>query len=351
MTYGSDASDVGHRGGLFVCYRRTDRVFVEALVTLLVGRGVPVWWDADIEGGADWRDSIVSHLMASQFVVIVFSESCNGSKQLKKELDVADRLNKEVVPVLIERAEPRGFFLFELGRLNWISIYPDPMSKLIPLADDLVNMMETMGLRARQRDESGGDAEDSPRSFSAPVPVAQWPPPAQYRASPTPKVSDGAGTWGTVLPQVVARDFLPFRWVDFILPVLVTLFLLLFHDEGYSQAGIIGTALWGGVVALALTGLVVFPIRYYRWRRNPYRVAKMLVISDLTLAVAAAVASILAAPDWNTGDNSVTEERVWMSIGLFFYGLSFALISFVIFVILSKLRASRNFRARTARTD
>ena len=148
MTYGSDASDVGRRGGLFVSYRRTDREFVEALVNLLEGRGIPVSWDADIEGGADWRDSIVSHIMASQFVVIVFSESCNGSKQLKKELDVADRLNKEVVPVLIERAEPRGFFLFELGRLNWISIYPDPMSKLIPLADDLVSMIETTGFRS-----------------------------------------------------------------------------------------------------------------------------------------------------------------------------------------------------------
>ena len=170
MTYGSDALDPGRRGGLFVSYRRTDREFVEALVTLLEGRGVRVWWDADIEGGADWRDSIVSHLMDSQFVVIVFPESCNDSKQLRKELDVADRLNKEVVPVLIERAEPRGFFLFELGRLNWISIYPDPMSKLIPLADDLVDMIETTALRTTpQQHESAHDPEASPESFSAPV--------------------------------------------------------------------------------------------------------------------------------------------------------------------------------------
>jgi hypothetical protein len=146
---------------------------------------------------------------------------------------------------------------------------------------------------------------------------------------------------------VVARDFLPFRWVDFILPVLVTLFLLLFHDESYSQAGIIGSALMGGVAVLALTGLVVFPIRYYRWRRNPYRVAKMLIISNATLAVAGAVAGILAVPSQTEGGNSVTEESVWTTIGFFLFGLLFALISFVIFVILSKLRARRDFLART----
>jgi TIR domain len=346
MTYGSDAFGAGRRGGLFVSYRRTDKEFVEALVTLLEARGVAVWWDANIEGGADWRDSIVSHLMASQFVVIVFSESCNGSKQLKKELDVADRLNKEVVPVLIEKAEPRGFFLFELGRLNWISIYPDPMSKLIPLADDLVNMMETMALRTRQRYESAHDPEDSPGSFSAPVPVAQLPPPALRRDSPIPKISGVGRSSGPAEPQVVARDFLPFRWVDFILPGLVTVFLLLFHDESYGALGIIGSALVGGVMVLALTGLVVFPIRYYRWRRNPYRVAKMLVVSNLTLAAAAAVAGFLAAPSWK-GDDSVTEERIWASIGFFLLGLLFALISFVTFVILSKLRAHRDFQART----
>jgi hypothetical protein len=344
MTYGSDASDAGRRGGLFVSYRRTDREFVEALVTLLEERGVPVWWDADIEGGADWRDSIVSHIMASQFVVIIFSASCNGSKQLKKELDVADRLDKEVVPVLIERAEPRGFFLFELGRLNWISIYPDPMSKLISLADDLVNMMETMGLRTRLGDEVVHGAQESPESFSAPVPVAQWPLPAPHRASPSPKISDGAGSSGTALPAVVARDFLPFRWVDFILPVLVTLFLLL--SQNYGLAGLIGSSLMGGVIVLALTGLVVFPIRYYRWRRNPYRVAKMLVLSDATLAAAAGVAGFFAVPSWTDGDKSVTAERIGQSIGLFLFGLLFALISFVIFVILSKLRARRDLHAR-----
>ena len=100
-------------------------------------------------------------------------------------------------------------------------------------------------------------------------------------------------------------------------------------------------------MVLALIGLVVFPIRYYRRRHDPYRVAKMLALSNVTLAVAVAVTSLLAAPSQTEGNNSVADERVWVSIGSILFGLLFALVSFAIFVILSKLRVHRSLEART----
>ena len=35
---------------------------------------------------------------------------------------MADHLDKDVIPVLIEQTRPRGFFLYELAALNWISV-------------------------------------------------------------------------------------------------------------------------------------------------------------------------------------------------------------------------------------
>src|SRR3954447_17285297 len=136
------------RPDIFVSYRRTDKAFVEKLVPVLESFGPTVWWDADIEGGEDWRDSIVEHLAASRCLVIVFSEACNSSKQLKKELAVADHLDKAVIPVLIEQTEPRGFFLYELAPLNWISIHPAPMEKLDSVAHILVERLEEAGWKA-----------------------------------------------------------------------------------------------------------------------------------------------------------------------------------------------------------
>ena len=127
-----------HGPDIFVSYRRTDKAFVDRLVPVLESLGPSVWWDAEIEGGEDWRDSIVENLAASRCLVIVFSEACNTSKQLKKELAVADHLDKDVIPVLIEPTEPRGFFLYELAPLNWISIHPAPLEKLDSVARLLV---------------------------------------------------------------------------------------------------------------------------------------------------------------------------------------------------------------------
>ena len=99
--------DVRQGPDIFLSYRRTDKEFVGRLVAVLEGLGPSVWWDDEIGGGEDWRDAIIENLASSRCLVIVFSEACNSSKQLRKELAVADHLDKEVIPVLIEQTEPR----------------------------------------------------------------------------------------------------------------------------------------------------------------------------------------------------------------------------------------------------
>ena len=68
---------------IFISYRRTDQELTKAVVDELTSRGVKVWWDGFIEGGEDWRGAIVEGLSESTALVILFSEACNQSKQLK----------------------------------------------------------------------------------------------------------------------------------------------------------------------------------------------------------------------------------------------------------------------------
>ena len=233
------ASQAAVRPGpdIFLSYRRSDRELAAELVTVLERRGPSVWWDADIAGGEDWRDTIVEQMSAARCLVIVFSEACNTSKQLKKELAVADHLDKEVIPVLIEPTEPRGFFLYELASRQWISIHPSPRQKLELAAQLLVERLGAMGWSARPA-----------------VPGRPLPPPLPAAAAP-------AGPPG---PRHRGRghgplgDLIPFHWIDLVLPTIVAVMSLV---SGTGAVGArIATAAFLFVTILALTALIA-PLR------------------------------------------------------------------------------------------
>ena len=102
------------------------------------------------------------------------------------------------------------------------------------------------------------------------------------------------------------RDVFPFRWVDFILPTVAGLLGLL--NEG--DVGVrVGSALFFFVTILAMTGLILFPIRYYRRRSNPYRVARNLLISNVVFALVASVAGFLIAESVVETGDTVNETR------------------------------------------
>ena len=120
---------------IFLSYRRTDREFAAQLVLELEKRGLTVWYDADIDGGQDWRPELGVALEASRMLVILFSESSNEGDTLKKELALADSLQKPVVPILIEDCKPKGGCLLELADRNWIEAWPEPHGRIAGLVD------------------------------------------------------------------------------------------------------------------------------------------------------------------------------------------------------------------------
>ena len=126
----------------FLSYRRADKAFARSLVEEITARGATIWWDEMIPAGVDWRDAIADNLNSAEVIIILFSEACNDSKQLRKELALADDLNKMVIPVLIEDTKPKGHFLFELAARNWIQAFPEAERKIDSLS---VKLLEIVG--------------------------------------------------------------------------------------------------------------------------------------------------------------------------------------------------------------
>jgi TIR domain len=130
---------------IFLSYCRADRPLAERFVSTAAARGVDVWFDEEIEGGEDWREKIVDALGSAKALVILFSDHSNASRQLIKELAIADNLQKPIVPVLVSNCEPKGAYLYEMASRNWIKIHPHPETRLASLVDKLITELELHG--------------------------------------------------------------------------------------------------------------------------------------------------------------------------------------------------------------
>ena len=123
---------------IFLSYSRADQRLADQFVTIASGRGLSVWYDQMIEGGEDWRSKIVDAVGSAKVLVILFSDHSNASRQLIKELAIADTFQKLVVPVLIANCQPRGAYLYELASRNWINLHPNPELRLASLIENLL---------------------------------------------------------------------------------------------------------------------------------------------------------------------------------------------------------------------
>jgi hypothetical protein len=85
----------------FISYSRNDEGFVRELEEALVKRGKEVWVDVEaIPPTAKWRAEIYSGIEGAETFVFVISPDSIASKECKRELDHATKLNKRLVPIL-----------------------------------------------------------------------------------------------------------------------------------------------------------------------------------------------------------------------------------------------------------
>ena len=89
----------------FLSYARPDQEQAAKLAKALEARGFAVWWDALIEGGAAFTESIESALDASDAVVVAWSRASVGSDWVRDEA-AKGRDQRKLVPVSLDGTEP-----------------------------------------------------------------------------------------------------------------------------------------------------------------------------------------------------------------------------------------------------
>jgi serine/threonine-protein kinase len=92
---------------VFMSYKSEDRRRVARLVEALERRGIAVWWDLRIEGGADWRHRLQSELDAARVVLVVWSRHSVGPDGAFVQDEASQALHAgKYLPVCIDAVTP-----------------------------------------------------------------------------------------------------------------------------------------------------------------------------------------------------------------------------------------------------
>jgi hypothetical protein len=112
---------------VFVSYARANDMTVLPLVEAAKRAGRKFWLDQQgISAGEGWAGEIVRAIKAAGGVVVMCSEAAFESDHVKREIYLADRYKKRLVPVYIEQAEPPEDFEYFFAGVQTLNLFETP---------------------------------------------------------------------------------------------------------------------------------------------------------------------------------------------------------------------------------
>jgi hypothetical protein len=112
---------------VFISYARADQPRVDPLAKAVKESGHPIWIDTDeINAGTSWAGEIVRAIKSAGHVLIMCSPRSFESDQVKREVYLADRYKKPLMPVFLEAAEPPEDFEYFFAGVQWLKLHEAP---------------------------------------------------------------------------------------------------------------------------------------------------------------------------------------------------------------------------------
>src|SRR6185503_5520476 len=123
----------GQMTDIFISYANEDRERAAQVAQLLELEGWRVWWDRRIPAGRSWRSVLEDAVGDSRCMVVLWSKHSVKSPWVAEEAEEARRLEKTLMPVLIERVDPPlGFRAIQAANLiDWNGAPDHPAARLL----------------------------------------------------------------------------------------------------------------------------------------------------------------------------------------------------------------------------
>lgn len=113
---------------VFISYSRKDFEEVLAIIEI-IRKDIPdltLWFDVTgIESGDEFEDKIITAIDNSSYVLFALSDNSLQSMWTKDEVMYAKNTDKKVIPILLQGAQLKGWFLFKFGRVDCIDYTDD----------------------------------------------------------------------------------------------------------------------------------------------------------------------------------------------------------------------------------
>ncbi|MDE6690666.1 MAG: TIR domain-containing protein [Clostridia bacterium] len=127
--------DAEHSGRkIFISYHSSKIELVAHLSRYLEKNGVETWYaPRDIRAGQQWDEAIIDAIKDCKALVLLFCAQADSSRQVKRELSLADKYKKPVFWLRIERVEPYNlsYFLTSTQWLDWLDTRDTTLEKLV----------------------------------------------------------------------------------------------------------------------------------------------------------------------------------------------------------------------------
>ncbi|HUD86465.1 MAG TPA: toll/interleukin-1 receptor domain-containing protein [Xanthobacteraceae bacterium] len=102
-------------GHIFISYKRTDLPRIVGIMERLATEGLPIWYDRGNYGGDEWDVELERKIHEASMILFFMTQSSADSRYCKREVRLADTVEKPILVVVLERIElPYGLKFLSL---------------------------------------------------------------------------------------------------------------------------------------------------------------------------------------------------------------------------------------------
>ncbi|HRE42466.1 MAG TPA: toll/interleukin-1 receptor domain-containing protein, partial [Terricaulis sp.] len=113
--------------GVFVSYARANQALVLPVIEGAKHAGRKFWLDQQgLKLGDGWAGEIVRAIRGAKGVIVMCSQAAFESDQVKREVYLADRYRRRLIPVFIEDAAPPEDFEYFFAGVQHLNLFDTP---------------------------------------------------------------------------------------------------------------------------------------------------------------------------------------------------------------------------------